>query len=74
MRYVLAIVAFVLALPFLSYGGFLSFVLIQVFLGAGDINADTGLIVVIASVALIIGLAFLAAGVAIVASKSQPKQ
>jgi hypothetical protein len=74
MRYVLAIVALVFALPFLGYGGFLWFVLIQVFLGAGDINADTGLVVAIAGVALLIGLAFLAPGVAILASNSQPKQ
>jgi len=68
MRYVLAIVAFVLALPFLGYGGMLTSVLIF-----GDVNADLRLIVAIAGVALFIGLAFLVAGVAMLATKPRAK-
>ena len=71
MRVLLAIGAFMLALPFLGYSGFLLFVLIQFFLGE-DIDADT--VVAIAGVALLIGLAFLAASVAVLASKSRSNQ
>jgi hypothetical protein len=74
MRIVLAIVAFILALPFLGYGGALSFILVQVFFGSGDINADIGLVASIAGVALIIGLAFLVAGVAILATRPRARR
>ena len=69
MRYLLAIVAFVIALPFLGYGGMLASVLVF-----GDVNADLTLIIAIACGAILIGLAFVAAGVAMLASKPRREQ
>jgi hypothetical protein len=76
MRYVLAIVAFVLALPCLAYGGSNAFAVVQILinLGFSGFNAIFYTAIATAAVPLLVGSAFAAAGVAMLTSKPRREQ
>ena len=71
MRILLAMVAFVLAAPFIGYGVWLSYVLIQMGYFSQPIQLNSGKLVYIAAVGvtLLIGFAFMAAGIAMLVTK-----
>jgi hypothetical protein len=73
MRIVLAIVAFVIALPCLGYGAFLFYVLGLYVLGF-DIHNDVGLVLRVGGVALLIGVTFAGCGLAMLAQKSRRRE
>ena len=68
MKYVLAIIAFVIATPLLGYAAFMAY-MISPFAATNLSVSETPIVLAVIAVALLVGIGFLVAGVAVLSTK-----